>query len=133
MQEATDLQAQYDIHTVHVYKQHLFIADASGNSVVVEWKQGKMETLSVPRCTNFEVTWGVTAGKCDRFDTIAAAQAMKPSMTVEEAMRLTDMVHLEEEDSLTQWSNVYHMSDFTVDIALDRNYRNILHLSRDDF
>ena len=54
--EAVGLLRQYDIHSGHGWTQHLFIADAGGKSVVVEWEKDKMNVVDSHACTNFALS-----------------------------------------------------------------------------
>ena len=130
--ESVGLLGKYDIHTVHGYKQHLFICDSSGKAVVVEWTDSDMKVVKSPACTNFlmndkdEQQW---TGKCERFDTISKALNDNPRNTAEQAMNLLDDVKV----GWTQWSCVYNLSDFTADIVYQRDFDNSNHFTPDTF
>ena len=136
--EAVRLLGQYDFNSMSKYSQHLYIADAQGDSAVVEWKQNnvfgevnecKMIVTKSPVCTNFRLCDGKTTGECKRFDTITERLAGKPVNAPEDAMDTLRAASV----SWTQWSCVYKLSDFSVNIALDNHYGNVYSISPDDF
>ena len=138
--EAVALLRQYDFYSISKYAQHLFISDAQGNAVVVEWAMNnvlgetsrgfEMQVIESPVCTNFWMSQVPEfKGQCKRFDTITQRLTDQPINTQEDAMS-----HLEAASvGWTEWSCVYHMSDFSVDVSLDTQYDKVCHLSPDDF
>ena len=136
--EALKMLEQYDFNSMSKMAQHLYIADAQGNSAVVEWiftnewgkKNGfEMKITRSPICTNFWLCDGETEGQCNRFDTLTKRLAEKPVNTPENAMDNLEAVSVK----WTQWSCVYSLSDFSVNIVLDNNYGKVFRISPDDF
>ena len=136
--EAVEMLRQYDFNSMSRYAQHLYIADAQGKSVVVEWQLNNtfgqpvgfnMHVHESPVCTNFWLSNGDPAGKCRRFDTLTALLSEKPVNTPEDAMKNLSAASV----SWTEWSCVYHMSDFSVDVVTDNKHDKVLRISTDDF
>ena len=57
-------------------------------------------------------------------DTLTQLLAEKPVNTAEEAMGNLSAVSV----SWTEWSCVYHLSDFSVDVVLDNKHDKALHI-----
>ncbi len=136
--EAVSMLGQYDFNAMSLYAQHLFIADAQGNSAVVEWQLNNvlgeergfhMKVTDSPVCTNFWLCDGETAGKCKRFDVLTQLLAEKPVNAPEDV--LTDLEAASVKN--TEWSCVYRLSDFSVEVALDNQYDKVYSFSPDDF
>ena len=133
VEEAVALLRQYDIQTGHGWTQHLFIADARGSSVVVEWEKEKMNVVESRACTNFALSEKSAledpSENCERFDTITKWLKNKPENSAEDSMELLQAVCV----GFTQWSCVFHLDDFSVDYAIDLDYDNIYTLRPDDY
>ncbi len=136
--EAVKMLEKYDFNSMTLYAQHLFIADAEGNSAVVEWQLNNkfgeepgyhMKVTDSPVCTNFWLCDGETADKCQRFDTLTKLLAEKPVNTSEDALNNLEAASMKN----TEWSCVYQLSDFSVEVALDNQYGKGYHLSPADF
>ena len=120
------------------YSQHLFIADAQGHSAVMEWPMNNVlgeesgfrtKVIESPVCTNFWLCDGDPAGKCKRFDTITKLLEEKPVNTPEDVLHNLEAASVKN----TEWSCVYRLSDFAVQVALDNAYDKVYSLSPDDF
>ena len=136
--EAVEMLRQYDFNSMSKYAQHLYIADAQGKTAVVEWQMNNtfggergfhMHVSDSPMCTNFWLWEGETEGKCNRFDTITQRLAEQPVNTAENAMETLSAASV----SWTQWSCVYHLWDFSVDVVLKNNYSKVFSISPDTF
>lgn len=136
--EAVEMLSRYDFNSMSRMAQHLYIADAQGNAAVVEWQlnntfgSGKgfeMHITESPVCTNFWLCNGEWSGKCGRFDTITRLLAENPVNEPEDAMGNLKAASV----SWTEWSCVYRLSDFGVDIVLDNKHEKVYHISPDDF
>ena len=128
--EAVEMLSHYDFHSMTGVAQHLFISDASGRSVVVEWYKHNMAVIDSPVCTNFWLSSPVEyAGRCERFDTLTQRLEEKPVNTPEDAMDNLRAANV----SWTQWSCVYHLSDFSVDIVIKNRYEKVYKVSPDKF
>ena len=136
--EAVKMLEQYDFNAMTLYAHHLFIADAQGNSAVVEWRLNNefggetgyhMKVVDSPVCTNFWLCDGDTAGQCSRFDTLTRLLDEKPVNTPEDVMNNLEAASVKN----TEWSCVYGLSDFSVEVALDNHYDRVYRFSPEDF
>lgn len=129
--EALALLESYDIHSDLGYNYHLFITDRSGRYVVVEWLGGEMVVTEYPACTNSVIAPGdyFDMGDPDnRIDTICTGLGTERVVAESEAMMILDEVS----SSLTEWSCVYNLDDFTVSICLDTDYENVYTFRADE-
>ena len=132
--EALEFLESYDIHSDTECDYHLFITDASGRYVVVEWLDGQMVVTERPSCTNSVVAPGefYDMGCPDsRLGTIDACLDEDPVVTEQEAMDILELV--QNEEGMTEWSCVYNLDDFTVTVCLDGDYGNPYTFSAEDF
>lgn len=90
--EAITILQQFDMHSESVDNQHLFISDADGSSVVVEWLDDDMFVAESPICANHYITdcrkkgytvWIETP--VSRFDRLARMYEESPVMTRKQA------------------------------------------------
>ncbi len=137
--EAIALLENYDIHSFLDCSYHLFITDRTGRSVIVEWTDEETFIVEDTACTNdvmsdnefYDPEW-----QCDRYDTIKKWLAEKDGvLTADEAMTVTSDASWEQNDMSrgTEWSCVYNLDEFTLDICLDRDYETKHSFTRDDF
>ncbi|MBQ9902742.1 MAG: linear amide C-N hydrolase [Clostridia bacterium] len=143
--EAIELLRQYDIHTGHGWVQHIFITDATGDAAVVEWarddtwpitKKSVMHVTRSKMCTNFFMYQfeGKTEGICERYDAMTEALEGKEEITHEYAMDILESVYQYiDEYTFTDWSVIYYQTDFTMDVATNRDFDTIYHLEPGDF
>ena len=143
--EAVELLGQYDIHTGHGWTQHVFITDATGDAAVVEWARnttiggGSKSTMHVTRskmCTNFPLYQyeGRTAHVCERFDAMKDALEGKSEITHEYAMDILEQVYQYISPTVfTDWSVIYYQTDFTMDVATNKDFDTVYHLEPKDF
>ena len=130
--EATALLEQYDIQCADGNTQHIFISDKSGKAVVAEWSDDKMTVIESDICTNFRLK---DAPKeeypkiCERFDIIQRCLEKNPKNDGEKAMKILDMARV----GWTQWSCVYNLSEFSVDVAVDLVFDNVYTLTPESF
>ena len=120
--EAIEFLDSYDVHSDLGKSYHIFVTDRSGEYAVIEWLDGEMTANRIPAVTNSVVTPGEHYGRGtadDRLDKIMDALSNADSVTADEAM---DILKLSKQDNLTEWSCVYNLDDFSVDICLDVNY-----------
>lgn len=127
---------------------HYQIADASGNSVVIEYVNGKMHILRPEQCentavdyiaaTNFFLAPGADNSDGmgqDRYETIMTAlDASGGVATEEEAMRILQNVSMQDADLHgficdTLWSVVYNQTDLTVSLCAQNNYEKTYRFS----
>ena len=136
--EAIELLKNYDIHTGHGWTQHLFVGDANGDGAVIEWHKGQMKVAKSPICTNFRLTSKLAqedpTGMCERFDILNDAIGKHPENTPDDAMDMLEAVKQEFDNNIhTEWSIVYHLTDFSMDISVDMDFDNVYHLDIKDF
>ncbi|GIO22885.1 C45 family peptidase [Oceanobacillus sp. J11TS1] len=134
--EAIALLEKYDMHSSAGMPYHLLISDASGQTVIVDWADQKMNVVDTHFATNFQLSpgddYGVGIGH-DRYDKMKEIlDATDSTLTPEEAMNLLEEVSIEWNGEWdTEWSVVYHIDDFAVDISNDMNYDKVHHFSKD--
>lgn len=130
--EALALLENYDMHSFLGYSYHLFVTDKTGRSVVVEWTDGETFIVEDNACTNdvmsenefYDPEW-----KCERYDTIKDRLSQNNGiLTEDEAMSLASDARRHD----TQWSCIYNLDEFTLDICLDRKYETKHSFTRDD-
>ncbi len=125
--EAIEFLGSYDIHTELGNSYHLFITDLSGKSVVVEWLGNEMIVTESSLVTNFmlcenDYTWE----ECRRFNTInSRLTETNGVLTADEAMQLLSDAAYNGKKTKSEWSCVYNLSDYSVDICLDENYDRV--------
>lgn len=120
--EAIELLECYDIHSHSGVRQHLFIVDTSGRSVVVEWFDDMMYVNELYAVTNSVLTPGDHYGEeADwRLDVILEElDAHEGILTTDQAAELLGKVCL---GSMTQWSAVYDLNVFSAEIYVDKDY-----------
>ncbi|MBO4460139.1 MAG: linear amide C-N hydrolase [Clostridiales bacterium] len=128
--EALALLESYDIHSDLEVNYHLFITDKTGRYVVVEWLDGEMVVVEHPCCTNSVIAAGEYFDKGspdDRIKTIEKELGPDRIVTEDKAMEILDMVH--SKHGITEWSCVYNLNDFTVNICLDADYSKVYSFS----
>lgn len=131
--EAIALLEKYDIHSFLNLSYHLFITDKTGRSVIVEWTDSDTFIVEDTACTNdvmssnefYDPEW-----KCERYDIIKNRLSENSGiLTVDEAMTVASDARRGD----TQWSCVYNLDEFTLDICLDRDYGTKYSFTREDF
>ncbi len=135
--EAIGLLSGYDIHSFLSRSYHLFITDRTGKSVIVEWTDEETFIVEDTSCTNdvmsnnkfYDPEWS-----CRRYDTIKSRLSEKNNiLTTDEAMTVASDVSVDKNSFSTEWSCVYNLDEFTVDLCLDRDYETKYSFSREDF
>ena len=135
--EAIALLENYDIHSCLDCSYHLFITDRTGKSVIVEWTDDETFIVEDTACTNdvmsnnkfYDPEW-----QCSRYDTIKKWLADKNGiLTADEAMTVTSDVSKDKNGYGTEWSCVYNLDEFTLDICLDRDYGTKHSFTQEDF
>ncbi|HEY41736.1 MAG TPA: linear amide C-N hydrolase [Dehalococcoidia bacterium] len=123
--EALSLLGEYNIPSI---MQHYLIADASGNSAVVEFVDGEMKVICNKHpwqvSTNFVLSRfpeSERRAQCPRYDTAyKTLEQTQGRMSHEEAMTL-----LKNLSGRTIWSLVYDMVNGEIDIVMARNYDQV--------
>ena len=133
-EEAINLLKKYDMHSSAGKPYHFLIADRSGKSVVVDWAGQKMNTISTNIATNFQLSKGDDLGVGighNRYNILKKTlTAKKNTLSAKETMNLLQKVSIPwNGEWQTEWSIVYHLDDFTVDLVNDMNYKNLHHFS----
>lgn len=141
--EAVELLRQYDIHTGHGYTQHIFITDATGDAAAVEWvrstnvgkeQRAEMKVTRSQYCTNFWLYKGADSEYCERFQTMREHLDGKNEITHGEAKNILVQVYQDIDDELfTDWSVIYYQTDFTMEVAANREFNAFYALSPEDF
>ena len=143
--EAIALLKQYDMHSSGETGYHFQIADASGDTAIVEYINNEMHVLTKEEgytvATNFVLYNDLNLGYGqDRYEKIKEAQeAANGIMTEEEALDLLLNVPAqgvrevegssEGIPSDTQWSSVYNLDDLTLQICTSRDRSRIYNYS----
>lgn len=134
--EAVDLLSQYDMHASGNRCYHFQIADASGDSVVVEYIDNEMRLVEpgeegYQAATNFLLTPGDYdfGGGQDRYETVMSAlDAADGVMTEQAAMDTLQSVSREVkirdngEVFQTQWSVVYNLDRASATVCMGGKY-----------
>lgn len=124
--EAISLIQQYNIR-MEEPPIHYLIADSSGQSVIVEFVNGKMEVISNTNpwqvTTNFVITGTDLAHPpCWRYQTaVTTLEQNNGKLSKDGAFNLLQSVSV----SGTRWSTVFDLKSITLQIAMGRNYENL--------
>lgn len=132
VEEAVELLKQYDIHSHNDTRQHLFIVDTTGRSVVVEWLGEEMYVNELDACTNSVLTPGDLYGeKSDwRLPVILAGLSEHDGiLTPEQAKELLAAVT---QEHYTEWSCIYNLNHFSVDVYTDEHFDHAYHYGGSD-
>lgn len=145
--EAVALLKKYDMHDSANSCFHYQIADAQGNSVIVEYVNNQMQVLkpetSYQACTNFYLTPGEKynfgEGQ-DRYEIVLTGLKEKDGViTAQDGMNLLKAAklvdYLDEKTGIlynTQWSAIYNNSQKCVDLAIGQNYARVYHFAVGD-
>lgn len=146
VEEAIEMLANYDMYSSAGSTYHFQIADATGDSAIVEYIDGEMSVIHPEEfyqaCTNFILTPGEYYGHGkghDRYDTLMNKLTETSGiLTNEEAMDLLEAASApltEKENgkiSGTQWSVVYNLTDKTGEIAVGMDYDTITSFDLDE-
>ena len=130
--EALELLGSYDMHSPDGVTYHLFITDRTGRYVVVEWLDNEMVVVEHPCCTNSVIAPGEHYNKGlpdGRLPTMEECLGDSRKATEEQAMELLGKV---KNKTITEWSCVYNLEDFTVSICLDADYSKVYTFSAKD-
>ncbi len=139
--EAVQLLSNYNIYFSGGIDCHYLIADAAGESVLLEYYDGKMQTVrpsgNYQIASNFiaynDVNIGEGFTEFDRYNTVKAAiEKNKIGLTDEQALSLLAEVGVMDgaTDKL-QWSVLYNLTSGNVELFAQRNIHNIIHSQLD--
>ena len=142
--EAIELLKNYDMNSSGETGYHFQIADATGNTAVIEYINNEMHVLTKEEghtaATNFVLYNGMNSGYGqDRYEKIKAKQEETNGiMSEDEAMDLLlsvpaqGMREVEGGEGIpsdTQWSCVYNLDDLTLQICTNRDKSRIYNYS----
>ena len=126
VEEALDLLREYNVMMLEP-PVHYLLADASGDSAVVEFIDGEMHVIngeSYQLVTNFIVT-GSNAPYhtgCERYD--AVYRGLVASDGFIDPVEAMSLLHASSQDS-TIWSTVYDQARGEVNVAMGRDYLDV--------
>ncbi|MHA1648215.1 MAG: linear amide C-N hydrolase [Promethearchaeota archaeon] len=126
--ETISLWEKYDTIYPPGPPQHYLVADANGDSAVIEWYDGEMQVIrpntTWQAATNFR-EYNRTedlSGFCDRYDTVNNTLSNSINgISVEEAFELLQNTSMD----ITQWSSVYCTENKSLSLILHGNYQDI--------
>jgi penicillin V acylase-like amidase (Ntn superfamily) len=126
------LLAAYNITLI---QQHLLIADAHGNSAIVEFVDGEIKVIRSKNpwqvSTNFVLSDNLESllSLCCRYDTAARTlEKAHGQISNEKAMSLLKDVS-QHGPANTIFSMVYNLISGEIDIAMDRKYDHLYHFN----
>ncbi|MDR0854706.1 MAG: linear amide C-N hydrolase [Clostridiales Family XIII bacterium] len=139
--EAVALLRQYTIYFSGGIDVHFLIADASGNSVLAEYYNGELQTVTTDKnyqvASNFIAYNGVNIGEgfseFERYNAVKTAIENKGFLTDEHAVDLLAEVGVYDGvDDKLQWSVIYNLTTGDGKIYAHRNVDNIssFHIDR---
>lgn len=128
--EALKLLEAYDIHSHNNVRQHLFIADQSGRSVVVEWFDDQMFVNELDAVTNSVVTPGddYDKGADRRLPAIREGLAEHDGILTSEQAK--NLLAKAAQKDYTEWSCVYNLSKFSADVYTDEKFDRAYHYGK---
>ena len=126
IEEAVDKFKEYNIE-FHTDPLHFMVADASGDSAVIEFINGEIIVYKTDEpwqvCTNFILSTESGNKYCERYFTaVKRLEESNGVLSEEEAMQLLSDVDQEG----TVWSVVYNLKTGETDIAMGRDYEDII-------
>ena len=125
--EAIAFLDQYDIHTHNDVRQHLFITDKSGRAVVVEWFDDKMYVNELNAVTNSVLTPGDHYGEESDWRLDVLLEELSDNNNVLTHDQARDLLDAVSQGSYTEWSAVYDLNSFSVDVYVDCHYDHPYH------
>lgn len=131
VEEAVQLLNQYDLHASMGMMIHFALADAEGNSVVVEYINNEMTVTETPAVTNFYLTDGDKYGigteqSHERYDILRKTLEEHKNMTEAEVRDALDSVSKDNfgEFESTEWSIVMNQDTKELTYFHRENYEN---------
>lgn len=140
VEEAIALLEGYDLHTIANTNFHYLMADASGDSAVIEYVEGKMQVLRQEPygqiSTNFYLSPDVHEEERDggdRFDVLKAAMdENKGIVTYDQAWKMLESAQMNDEYDeatgihfFTGYSIVYNNSQHTMDVVVNMDWGTV--------
>ena len=130
VEEAIALLKQYDMHSSIGAAYHLFIADASGRSVVVEYIGGEMIVMDTKIVTNHYLAPGEKQGvgseqSHQRYDTLAGYTGPAEESDVRDMLKSVAQMNYPQSGGSyekTMWSIVYNPEARKADFYFSENF-----------
>ncbi len=129
VEEALELLDRYDMHASMGMTVHFAIADASGNSVAVEYIGNERIIIETPVVTNFYLAEGEKYGigteqSHERYEILMDRLKENPVMDETEVRDALDQVSKDNfgEFESTEWSIVFHLGEGKADYYHRENY-----------
>lgn len=137
--EAVALLGQYDMNSSIGSAHHLFIADASGKSVAVEYIGGEMVVTDTNILTNHylaQAKYGIGSEQSHkRFDTLTGYTDSTDMDGIRDMLKSVAQFNFPQDEGSyekTMWSAVYSPSDLTVRFYFNENYEHYYTLTMGD-
>ncbi len=136
VQDAVGIFASYDMQTARPGNDfHFFIADAKGDSAVIEYFQGQMNVIKTDHVTNFFLSKGARrkGGGKSRYNVIDAAldyrEGNLEKSDIMDILRLISQPSGKKGQSNTLWSAVYDLTAGELELVIDHRYGDVRHYS----
>jgi penicillin V acylase-like amidase (Ntn superfamily) len=131
VEETIDLWKNYNVYFPPGPPVHYLVADAKGNSAVIEWINGEMKVINNDKAwqisTNFVIYGSNELNKesCRRYSECSEVLSESNGVISEkEAINLLSKTS----QSSTQWSTVYNMHTGEIRVIVGRRYENPIHI-----
>ena len=136
VQGVVDLFGSYDMQTsMDGNDFHFFVADADGDSIVIEYLRNQMNVIKTDHVTNFFLSPGARrkgGGKL-RYDVMGDILDYRNGILEKsdamDVLRFISQPSGDKGTSYTLWSAVYDLTEGSVDLAIDQKYGDVLHYS----
>lgn len=125
--EAVELLKQYDVHSHNGNRQHLFLVDTTGRSVVVEWIGEEMFVNELDACTNSVLTPGDLYDEDADWRLPVILEGLSEHdgiLTPEQSRELLAAVS---QEHYTEWSCIYDLNHFSVGVYTDEQFDHAYH------
>ena len=137
VEEAIEIFRSRDmVSTREGFDYHFFLADPSGRSAVVEYKDNEMHVIDADRVTNFFLCDpdGILQVGRERYDAIDGILRYREGrLEKEEVLEVLKLVSQPSGGtkgrSNTRWSAIYDLTDLSIDIYVDHRYHRPCHVS----
>lgn len=134
--EAVSLLKKYDMKSYAGKPYHFFIADARGKSIVVDWANQQLNIIETNIATNFQLSPGIDfqigIGQ-DRYCILRKELEKNLLSLPTDAMDILKKVKIEwNGEWQTEWSIVYNLSDFSLDVVKSMEFNTVHHLPKNN-
>jgi len=124
--EVIDLWENFDMDYGVGPDLHFMVADAQGNSAVIEWIDGKMDVITNTQpwqvVTNFRIYNATEQDQLNCWRFSAVNETLNDVGDSMSSSQLMDMLAEVSQVGSTKWSNVYDLIALKAYITVDRNY-----------